>query len=269
MFLLAVVLAYFVFRKTANAAPELTAPGIRFVVVVYLSALAAQLFSYAFDLNTSLRVPLGMNGLGYYFDPLAGPKTLYGVIVLMPFSVGIATIGARVSLARALDVWTPPMLVVLSVVRVGCMLQGCCYGARSDLFGVSFPAGSPVYWQQRGAELIPEGAQWSVPVVPTQAIEAMFLALLALWSWRHRNEPLPSGLFLPAVLAYSFFRFAIEFVRADVERGVYGPLATSQWIALGTLAVAYGVAKLRRASRAGAWSLAARVRAAMIAPRIR
>ena len=238
MFALAVVLAYFVFRKTTRSKSDLSLPRTRFAVVVYLSALAAQFFAYAFDTNTSLLPPLEKNPWAYYLDPLAGPKTLYGVIVLMPVTVGIATIGTRLSLVKALDLWTPAMLVVLTVVRIGCMLQGCCYGARSDMFGLSFPAGSPVYWHQRHAGWIPEDALWSLPVIPTQFLEAIFLGALALWAWRRRVSQPPSGLFLPAVIAYSLFRFSIEFVRADVERGIYGPLATSQWIALVVLAVA-------------------------------
>ena len=38
------------------------------------------------------------------------------------------------------------------------------------------------------------------------------------------------------IAAYSIFRFAIEFVRADVERNHYALLSTSQWIALALLA---------------------------------
>jgi len=234
MFLIAIAAGYIVFRLSAGK--TLSFPALRYFVVAYLSAIAAQVFAYAFDVNTSLTPPPGVSLWSYYLDPLAGPKTLYGVIVLMPVSICMATVGSRQVLARQLDHWTPAMLAVLSVTRVGCLLQGCCYGARSDLFGVSFPAGASVYWLQRHAGQIPEDAQWSLPVIPTQGIEAVFIALLAIWSWRRRNET--AALFLPAVVAYSLFRFVIEFARADVGRGLYGPLATSQWIALGVLTVA-------------------------------
>ncbi len=237
-FLVGVLLAYLVFRPLARREAALTAPTLRFVVVVYSSALAAQLFSYAFDLNTSLRPPAGVSPWVMYLSPVAGPKTLYGVIVLMPVAVGVATMGTRLPLTRALDLWTTPMLTVLSMARVGCLLQGCCFGMRSEALGLAFPVGSPVYWQQRGEGLIGEGALWSLRVIPTQAIEAAVLALLAGAIARYARylKSRDGATFLIAIGAYSLFRFAIEFVRADVERGFYGPLATSQWIALVVLA---------------------------------
>ncbi len=245
MFLAAVMAGYVVFRFSAGR--TLSLPTLRYLLVVYLSAISAQVFAYAFDTNTSLTPPPEMSLSYYYFHPLAGPKTLYGVIVLMPVSIAIATLGSRDALSRQLDLWTPAMFVVLFVARIGCLMQGCCYGARSDLFGIAFPAGASAYWLQRHAGLIPEDAQWSLPVIPTQGIEAVFLAALAIWSWRRLDQTTP--LFLPTVIAYSLFRFAIEFVRADEGRGIYGPLSTSQWIALIVLAVAFAFVRAHSRNR--------------------
>jgi len=137
--------------------------------------------------------------------------------------------------AEALDRWTPAVMTVLASARIGCLLQGCCFGRPSSWLGVVFPAGTPpaVLHQHRG--LIPAGAA-SLPVVPTQAISAAVLAALAVWCLdgvrRGRRH-----LFLHALALYSVFRFLVEIVRDDPERNVYGPLATSQWIALGILAM--------------------------------
>lgn len=235
VFALAVVLAAFVFRRSAAMEPRLGFALLRYFVFVYLSALAAQVFAYAFDVNTSLTPPPGVGLAVWYLSPVAGPKTLYGVLVLAPVSVAVATLGTRIPLGRGLDLWTPAILTVLATVRVGCLLQGCCFGRRSDLLGVSFPAGSAAYWQQVGQGLLAADAARSLPVIPTQALEAAFLAGLAVWAGRRQAG---GGLFVPAVVLYSAFRFAIEFVRADSERGIYAGLATSQWIALVVLAAA-------------------------------
>lgn len=230
-FLLAVAGGYLVFRASVRAQRRLSLPALRYLLVVYLSALAAQVFAYAIDATTALVPPPSVSLWAWYLSPVVGPKTLYGVIVLMPFSVAIATAGCRLSLAEALDLWTPAMLVVLATSRLGCFLQGCCYGARSDVFGISFPHGSPAYFKQITEGILSDGPA-SLPVVPTQALEAVFLAMLAAWMWQRHGHVRPLGLFVPAVVWYSIFRFTIEFVRADVERGFYGPLATSQWISL-------------------------------------
>lgn len=238
-FLMGVVFGYAALRFAAACGGFcVSALAIRYLITVYLSALAAQLFANAFDANTSLLPPPGRSWASTYLNPLPGPKTLYGVIVLLPVSVGIAGFRSGVPLARLLDLWSAPLLVVLAAARLGCFLQGCCHGARSAWFGISFPPGSPVYFAQLRGGLVAEGA-WTLPVVPTQLLEAGFLAVLAVWALRRNGG---ESIFVRTVAAYSVFRFGIEFVRADVERGIYGPLATSQWIALAVLAVVAVVA---------------------------
>lgn len=231
-FLLAISAAYFIFRRSI-APTQFSNPLVRYTAIVYLSAIAAQLFAHVFDATGSLRPAPGGSLLAWYLNPVGTPKTLYGVIVLMPASVWIGTVGLRITLRQALDFCTPALLAVLAIIRIGCFLQGCCYGAPSALFGVTFPVGSPVYFHQLEAGMITAGAA-PIPVVPTQILEAAFLALLTTWTLQ-RGVYRGHGLFLPTIGAYSVFRFVIEFVRADAERGFYGTLATSQWIALAVL----------------------------------
>jgi phosphatidylglycerol---prolipoprotein diacylglyceryl transferase len=131
------------------------------------------------------------------------------------------------------------MFTVLSVARVGCFLQGCCYGIRSQPFGLRFARNSVVHGVQVAAGPVDAGAM-PLPVVPTQALSAIALGLIAAWSFREvtrlaRQPPAPAvgaALFLRAAAAYSAFRFVIEFVRDDPVRNQLGVLSTSQWVAL-------------------------------------
>jgi phosphatidylglycerol:prolipoprotein diacylglycerol transferase len=185
----------------------------------------------------------------YYFDPLFGPKTLYGAIVFLPITLVAVVFPWRdLGYVEALDAWTPPMFVVLGIARVGCFLQGCCYGVRSGLFGITFPTGSPVYYQQLNAKLVTDG-EAALPVVPAQAICAALLFALAIWTFRglRRGE---THLFPVAVATYSLFRFLLEFVRDDPDRNFLGALSTSQWIALLMMAAAAGAMARRRSVRA-------------------
>jgi len=230
--------------RIARAEPRLDLLPLRYLVSVYLMILAAQFFAYAFDVNTSLRPPYELSYAAYYLNPLAGPKTLYGAVVLMPMAVAVARVGSAMTFARALDVWTPALFTVVAGARIGCFLQGCCYGVRSDVLGVAFPVGSPVYYEHLRAGLITEGLA-SRPVVPTQAIEAAFLAIVAAVTLKIVRLPRcvlrDCAVFCGSVAAYSVFRFAIEFVRGDAERGIYGPLSTSQWIAVLVLTISLPV----------------------------
>ncbi len=266
VFLAAAFAGCLTLRASTAAEPRLNFFVVRCLVSLYLIVLGGQLFAYAFDANTALRPPYEIGYAAYYLNPLAGPKTLYGAIVLAPVAVWVAKLGSGVGFARALDLWTPALFTVVAGARIGCFLQGCCYGVRSDLLGMSFPVGSPVYYEQLRAGLISAGSP-SLGVVPTQAIEAVMLALIAAVSLKlvrdeaTRGRPVaetplagaawPSAgdgaVFGAAIAVYSVFRFAIEFVRGDVERGIYHGLATSQWIAI--LVLASSLVALRRRVR--------------------
>lgn len=258
MFLVAVVLGYGVLRFTV------TVPGFEsvaaiggscrllfaYVVTVYVTSLGAQTFSYGFDAGTTLLAPTGVSAWRYYLDPLFGPKTLYGCVLALPLAVALSKappVRLPLTLGRGLDLWTPPLLAVLAVVRLGCVLQGCCYGVTSPAFGLRFAEGSIVYHQQVASGVIERGAPM-VPVVPAQLFEAAFL--LALLFWAFLSLRAGSGrVFVPAMVAYSTFRFTIEFVRADPSRNYLGTFSTSQWVALGVIASAALVRYADRARR--------------------
>lgn len=57
----------------------------------------------------------------------------------------------RLPVRRTLDVLAPAMILGLAIGRLGCLMNGCCYGGVcSDSFplGLSFPVGSPPYMRQ-------------------------------------------------------------------------------------------------------------------------
>lgn len=241
--LLAMGFAYplFLWTLARLAIPRPSLLALRWLAIVYLAALAAQGFAYLVDAHTTLQPPGGVSRVAYFLDPLAGPKTLYGVILLLPViaSLTLAPPWRPAELGRALDALTPAMLLVLALCRIGCFLQGCCYGVHSELLGVSFPVGGAVYWHQRELGLIGEGEN-PLPVLATQLFEAAVLGLLLVWTvWQvvsrnaGRGAGVSAGIFLPTVLVYSTARFVLEFLRDDPERNALGPLSTSQWVALG------------------------------------
>lgn len=125
--------------------------------------------------------------------------------------------------------------------RIGCFMHGCCYGKITEgRFGVCFPAHSPAWWEQVNANppLIKESAMHSLPVIPTQLIEAasnliLFFVMLAVFRKMHRQRGFTTGIYL---ISYAVIRFLIEFLRGD-PRAAVGPLSISQTISLGLIAV--------------------------------
>jgi phosphatidylglycerol---prolipoprotein diacylglyceryl transferase len=138
----------------------------------------------------------------------------------------------KLDFLRVADLLAPFLLVGQAFGRIGCFLDGCCYGsATSGPLGVDLP-GRPA------------------PVHPTQLYEAAAdLALAALLAFALRSRARGRGeLFGWMLVLYAAMRSGLELLRAD-PRGSLGPLSTSQLLAIPALAL--GVWLVARARRGG------------------
>lgn len=119
--------------------------------------------------------------------------------------------------------------------RVGCFLHGCCFGFRTDgVLGVCFPARSPAWVEQVNAHLLSVQAPHSLPVLPTQLIEAaanaiLFVFLFALYPRCYEKRGFVTGMYL---CGYSVIRFLMEYLRGDPRLAV-GPFSIGQTISIG------------------------------------
>lgn len=169
-------------------------------------------------------------------DPAAVPARLWyrarPVEVLLFWKGGLAYLGGLglatvLALATArrhgarlgdmADLAAPAIALGLALGRVGCLLEGCCYGAPCP----------PGPWAAP-----PLGRLLGVPRWPTALLEAgwdlgMFVALQALLSRRRARWEA----FLALLVLYAPGRFLIEALRDD-PRGGAGGLSTSQWLVL-------------------------------------
>lgn len=107
--------------------------------------------------------------------------------------------------------------------RVGCLLGGCCYGIAYE---------GPLHVTYHAVE------GWNYPTAvggrfPVQPLESCLdLILFGLLCW-YTHKPRPKYAVLVAyLLGYAVIRFSDEFLRGDLERGIYGGLSSSQWISL-------------------------------------
>jgi len=135
------------------------------------------------------------------------------------------------------DIVAPGMLVGLAIGRVGCFLNGCCYGGPCDLpWAVSFPEGTEV-----AMKFPAEGglAGGSVPVHPAQlyaAIDAGLLAALAVaWTPFARR---PGEVFALVLTLHPISRMLLEAIRVDEPPALGTPFSISQLISLILLAAA-------------------------------
>jgi phosphatidylglycerol:prolipoprotein diacylglycerol transferase len=179
-----------------------------------------------------------------------------------------------IELLRWADVSAPSVVLGTGITRIGCLLFGCDYGAKSDVpwairfpgpnpnalhqvFPAGGPHGSPAWQHHFDKFHLPSDAAWSYPVHPTQLYEALaglFLFGLLMFIRRHRR--FSGQVFLGWVLGYGILRPVIEIFRDDDDRGLYsipglGMLSTSQIIGIvsAILGVALLVALVRKYRR--------------------
>lgn len=126
-----------------------------------------------------------------------------------------------------------PVPLAHAMGRIGCFLNGCCFGAVYQGYGgVTYPAGSPAWISQVYSQLIMRFEPRSLPVHPVQLYEAtanLFLYILLLILWKRRLPDI--RLAACYAVGYGCIRFMAEFMRGD-SRIIIAGLHLSQIFSL-------------------------------------
>ncbi|HUG92060.1 MAG TPA: prolipoprotein diacylglyceryl transferase [Planctomycetaceae bacterium] len=180
-------------------------------------------------------------------EVLAAPFSLWdgGLVVVgcIPFGVlGYFLFCHRRGLRPLVvgDAVIPSFFIGLGIGRIGCLLNGCCWGDRCDLpWAISFPKGGGVTFRAlMDGGFLPADALWTFPLHPTQiysSINAFILA--AVTAAYFHTRPRPGSVVALGAVLYAVSRFTIEFLRGD-EMGQFGTsLTISQWYCVALFAV--------------------------------
>ena len=145
-----------------------------------------------------------------------------------------------------LDLLVPGLAAGLAFGRIGCFLNGCCYGSACNLpWAVTFPIDSPAYKAQALLGQLPAGAAHSLPVHPAQLYSSISAALIAgflyaLWPRRRFDGQVTSIMMIMVGLV----RFFEEMLRNDDVAAFpnFAPTLTiAQWVAIGLIALGLGL----------------------------
>lgn len=183
-----------------------------------------------------------------------------GLAAAIGYMVFRHTLGAgrteRHKLAELWDIAAPSALIGLGFTRIGCFLNGCCYGRPTEYWpSVRYPPGALIFadvmdagtWLHqhyydlaKRSGMVPMGSTWSFLVHPTQLYSALFGWLFGgflYWYWpRRKGNGEVGGMFL---IGYTMFRFSIEFIRVNPPVFGWAPFSIAQWLSL--LGFAFGV----------------------------
>lgn len=122
----------------------------------------------------------------------------------------------------------------LFFTRIGCFLEGSCYGVVTQLpWGVCFPIRSVAYAGSLQERLVTSGEPLTPPLHPTQLYSATAgLCLFALALWLAPRKRFQGEVFFGGLLFYAVTRIFIDALRGDLggETLFFGLLPTTQLI---------------------------------------
>jgi phosphatidylglycerol:prolipoprotein diacylglycerol transferase len=189
------------------------------LVLLLVSVIGARLMFVATHLSDYAHDPLGA------LRVWEGGLTLYGGILLAIPAGILYCRSARLPVWEVADAVAPALALGLALGRVGCFLNGCCYGVPTTLpWGVRFPAHSYAALQFPGRALHPSQLYF------TAAELAILGALVAL----RPRFPRPGQLWWLFVMLDSATRFLIDLTRYYEPSAVLpGGVDLSQAISIG------------------------------------
>jgi phosphatidylglycerol:prolipoprotein diacylglycerol transferase len=87
-----------------------------------------------------------LDTLGKIVNITEGGLVVYGSLAGGLIGFAVYVLRKRLPLWATLDLVAPGMLLGLVLGRIGCLMNGCCFGGPCDLpWAVTFPIGSPAY----------------------------------------------------------------------------------------------------------------------------
>src|SRR5215813_7074320 len=108
-----------------------------------------------------------------------------GALIGVLLAAGPVFLLFRVHPGRMADALAPVSGVSICIARLGCFLNGCCFGMRCAYpWCLSFPPGSPPAVLEAEYKVIPSYQSWSLSVHPLQlyfALSGLLIAAVALW----------------------------------------------------------------------------------------
>lgn len=151
-----------------------------------------------------------------------GGLSFYGGFITAVFCVIISLKKAGLPVFKVLDIYAPYIALAQAIGRIGCFLNGCCYGK---------------YTTYRGAVCFPGD---SLPRHPVQLYESLILLLIFLFlrviQTKRRFSNKHADIFLFYCILYSIARFSLEFLRAD-NLPVLGNLTIHHLISAGIFTI--------------------------------
>jgi phosphatidylglycerol:prolipoprotein diacylglycerol transferase len=175
--------------------------------------------------------------ISYWNEQFAGQpiseifKVWRGGLVYYGGLIGATLAGLLYARLKKLPLWKLADVVAPSIAlgyvfgRIGCLMNGCCYGRECHLpWAITFPPAS-------------HAAPAGIPLHPTQIYDSFLnLGFYALLVWLYRRKKFDGQIFATYLVGYALLRSFVEFFRGDYPVHYLGGWATpAQVVSLGIL----------------------------------
>jgi len=195
--------------------------------VLIAGLVGARVFYLFSDMDWTGESKSLLNVTKVFFQFRQGGLVFYGGL-LLAIPVGIVfLVRKKLSVWKFADIAAPSVAIGIAFARIGCYLNGCCWGKRCSVdfpFHVAFPEGSFAAHCYGKA---------NVPLYPTQFISCLNAAILFVFlTIIYRRRRFDGQVFWLFIAMYSLTRFAIEFLRGDNQPVFRGVFTVSQAISL-------------------------------------
>ncbi|MEA3328671.1 MAG: prolipoprotein diacylglyceryl transferase [Candidatus Omnitrophota bacterium] len=202
------------------------------IVAVYLAQQQAKKEGFKAEIIVDLGIYLLISGIlgarllyiltnirQYLVNPVEivmlhhGGLVVYGGIILAGFTGVLFLKRGKLPVLKIIDIVIPYLALGQAIGRIGCLLNGCCYGRPTDLaWGIYFPG-------------------TSLALHPTQIYFCLnALAVFLILNIVQKTKRFNGQTFISYFLIYPVGRFFIEFLRGDSPCIIFDMFTLSQLI---------------------------------------
>jgi phosphatidylglycerol---prolipoprotein diacylglyceryl transferase len=136
-----------------------------------------------------------------------GGLVFYGGLIGAALAVILYAAVRKLPLWKLADVLAPSIALGYVFGRLGCLMNGCCYGRECALpWAIRFPVGHDTHPVHGEAQ----------PVHPTQIYDSVLnLGLYLFLAWLYRRKKFDGQVFAAYLICYAFARSFVEYFRGD------------------------------------------------------
>ncbi len=141
-----------------------------------------------------------------------GGLSMFGGVILAIVCSMIYILIKKLNLWRIADVVAPSIMLGLGIARIGCFLNGCCFGTPShSCLAMIFPPNSPAGY------MFPD-----IPIFPIQLVASFYgFLILAILIFLERFKHFNGFTFWLMLIFYSVARFTVDFFRYYEESMIF------------------------------------------------